>query len=114
MENSTSMLQKSHEIVTCSRTGTAPELASPDHEIYPLLRYKSADLGLIGGLHGHPHGVSWLRTHTQGRCIVLAPSILRSAALAASGKGEVRDLDLRRDLTHVRVVHGPRPALRVA
>ena len=38
----------------------------------------------------------------------------RRAARAASGKGEVRDLDLRRDLIDVRVVHGPRPALRVA
>ena len=38
----------------------------------------------------------------------------RRAARAARGKGEVRDLDLRRDLTDVRVVHGPRPALRVA
>ena len=38
----------------------------------------------------------------------------RRAARAASGKGEVRDLDLRRDITDVRVVHGPRPALRVA
>jgi hypothetical protein len=35
----------------------------------------------------------------------------RRAARAARGKGEVRDLDLRRDLTDVRVVHGPRPAL---
>ena len=81
---------------------------------YPLHPYKSAYLGLIGGFHGHPHGVSWLRTNTQGSCIVLAPSILRRAALAASGKREVRDLHLRRDLTHVRVIHGPRPALRVA
>ena len=46
---------------------------------------------------------------------MLAPSTSfaapRRAARAARGKGEVRDLDLRRDLTDVRVVHGPRPAL---
>ena len=55
------------------------------------------------------------RTHTNYRGEKYwRAAFLRSAARAASGKGEVRDLDLRRDLTDVRVVHGPRPALRVA